>query len=429
MDLGEALLMGVANSDSLRKAHEAVQPEIVQFFQSVGQSKEVYDALVQLEENSEKLGLDDVQNRIVSKMIFDMRLSGIGLEGEAKTSFNKIQTEMAQLKTQFNNNVLDSTKDYELIIEDEELLEGIPDRVKQLWMNNAKSGENENESTKKKFKITLDHPSLLPVLQHMRNRDIREQVYKAYVTRSSSLSSGVDGKVGKHDNEEVLRKILKLKHDLAHLLGFRTYAETSIASKMAESVDEVRDMIFMLKDASYDAAGRELEEIQKFANENGFEEEKLALWDVNYWSERLKESKYDFREEELRPYFPLDNVMNGLFTLISRLFGVTIEEQKDFNNTWNEDVKFFHVINNKSNEHIASFYLDPYSRPAQKRGGAWMDDTIGRSRAIGSKPVCYLVCNGPTPTKNEETGEETPSLMSFREVETLFHEMGHGFYI
>jgi oligopeptidase A len=188
---------------------------------------------------------------------------------------------------------------------------------------------------------------------------------------------------------------------------------------MADSVDEVKQLISMLREASFEVAREELAELQAFANEHGFEGN-LELWDVSYWSERLKEEKLQFSEEELRPYFSFENVLDALFHLLSRLFGIRIQEASSEVDRWHEDVRFYKIYDEVSGEHIASFFLDPFSRPEEKRGGAWMDECLGKSKVFGTKPVAYLICNGAKPVGGE------PSLMSFREVETLFHETGHG---
>jgi oligopeptidase A len=259
-------------------------------------------------------------------------------------------------------------------------------------------------------------------MQHMKNRAIREQLYRAYITRASEVNPATN-------NCEIIKRILEIKYELAQLLGYSCHAEKSLRRKMASNIDSVNNLIAMLREKSYPAAQRELAELEAYAKAHGFQstDGKLALWDVPYWSERLREASYQYSEEELRPYFALPNVLNGLFQLANRLFGIRIVPAKleqEGIELWHDDVQFFHVYETnpqtKQEEHIASFYLDPYSRPAEKRGGAWMNTCIGKSKVLGKKPVAYLICNGSPPVAGK------PSLMSFREVETLFHEFGHG---
>jgi oligopeptidase A len=258
--------------------------------------------------------------------------------------------------------------------------------------------------------ITLDMPSYLPAMQHLKSRTIREKLYRAFATRASS---------GDQDNAPVIKRMLEIKNELAKTLGYKSIADQSLASKMAPSVDAVLSLTEMLRSKAMPAAQKEIQELQAYATSNGLPD-KLELWDVPFWSERLREASYDFKEEDLRPYFPLPKVLEGMFALATRLFGVRIESADGEAPVWNADVRFFKVFDAATNEHVASFYLDPYSRPAEKRGGAWMDVCVGKSKVLDRKPVAYLVCNGSPPVGDK------PSLMTWRETETLFHEFGHG---
>jgi oligopeptidase A len=206
---------------------------------------------------------------------------------------------------------------------------------------------------------------------------------------------------------------------MAQMLGYNNHAEKSLSAKIEPSVQAVLDLTEMLRVKSFPSAQRELAELEAFAASQGFKE-KLSLWDIPFWSERLREQSYEFSEEELRAYFPLPKVLDGLFSLAQRLFNVKIEAADGDAEVWNEDVRYFKISDAVTGEHIANFFLDPYSRPAEKRGGAWMDVCLGRSQVLNRKPVAYLICNGSPPVGDK------PSLMTFREVETLFHEFGHG---
>lgn len=405
-------LMGVKNSDDLRKAHDALQPSIVQTHQSIGQSSALYYALVGLKENGTLWSsLDEAQRRIVDSAIRDMKNSGVALQGEAKEEFNKLQLEAAELSTKFSNNVLDSTKEFKLRLDKKEQVEGLPESAKALAAQTAQAaGDKEATAEEGPWVLTLDIPSYLPAMKYLKDRAIREQIYRAYVTRAAD---------GEFDNKPIIQRLLQIKKETSALLGYECFADKSLSSKMAPNVDSVLKLISMLREKSYPAAKKEMEEVRAFAKAQGCEEE-LQLWDIAYWSERLRESQYEYEEEQLRPYFSLPVVLDGMFALARRLFGIVIKRADGEAQVWHNDVMFFKVIDEASGEHIASFFLDAYSRPAEKRGGAWMDVCLGKSKVLGRKPVAYLTCNGSPPVGDK------PSLMTFREVETLFHEFGHG---
>jgi len=263
-------------------------------------------------------------------------------------------------------------------------------------------------------------------MSHVPSRTVREKVYRAFITRASEFTEVADGEEAKN-NVPAVYEILKLKQEKAKMLGFKNHAEMSLDSKMAPTVDSVKELSNLILEKALPSAILELEELTALARSQGGEDyseenlEKLMPWDSTYWSERLKESKFDLKEEELRPYFALPSVLDGMFGLIERLFNVEVKKDDSGVETWNDDVSFYNLYDKDSGKHIASFYLDPFSRPADKRGGAWMDVCIGKSDACARDvPVAYLTCNGSPPVGDK------PSLMTFREVETLFHETGHG---
>jgi oligopeptidase A len=408
-------LFGVRNSEELREAYEAVLGDVVEFGLRVSQSKPLFDALKQLRESDEWNKLDAAQQRIIDKRIQSAELAGIGLQGENRDRFNEIASEMSQLTTDFSNHVLDATNEYSLIIENAADADGFPASLRQMvaasW--NSSKGEDAPEATAEDgpWKITLAVPCFSPFMQHCRNRSLREQVYRAYISRASA---------GDLDNGPLINRILKLRREQSRLLGFNNYAELSLSQKMAPTIDAVQSMYDTLREKSWDSAVQDLEEIQQLARASG-QTEDIAHWDISFWSERLREQRFDYTDEQLRPYFGLERVLDGLFSLCSRLFGITVESADGDAPIWQEDVRFFRVLN-ATGSHIASFYLDPYSRPEDKRGGAWMNDCLGRRHRNGSLqvPVAHLVCNGTPPVDGK------PSLMTFREVETLFHEFGHG---
>jgi len=402
-------LMGVKNSDELRAVHQEMQPEVVKITTKISQSAAVFSAIEAVTSRKEACGVDEAQDRILSSYLKSMRLSGVGLEGEAKERFNANKMELAELSTQFSNHVLDATKEYSLVLTDPADVKGLPQSALELAAQRAAADGNEGATAESgPWKMGLDMPSYLPALKFIENRQVRETLYRAFVTRAGDV------------NEPLITKLLTLRKAQAEILGFGTHAEVSIEKKMADSVQAVDDLTAMLREKAYPAAVRELEQLTAFAKENGFEGEKLELWDVTFWSERQSEKLFGFEEEELRPYFALPNVLNGLFGLCKRIYGVDIVRADGDAPIWHPDVQFFKVLDESTQEHIASFYLDPYSRPETKRGGAWMDVCLGRSKVLDRKPVAYLTCNGSPPVGDK------PSLMTFNEVTTLFHETGHG---
>jgi len=409
-------LMGVRNSEALRAAHDAVQPKVVQFSLRLAQSRVIFDGLRALRAGPAFAGLDRGQQRVIEVLIRDATLSGVGLEGAARERFNAIQTELAELATRFANHVLDATKAFRLWLRAPEEVAGLPASWRALAAQAARAaGEAGATPESGPWLATLDQPSLLPFLQHARRRDLRERLYRTNIARASS---------GELDNTPLIARILELRREEAALLGFASFAELSLVSKMAPGVAAVAKLLEELRSRSYPAAQRELAELTEFARarEPGLSE--LCHWDVHYFAERLREERYAYRDEELRPYFPLPRVLEGLFGLAERLFDVRIEPADGEAPLWHPDVRFFRV-SDSAGRLRAAFYLDPYSRPAEKRGGAWMGECVGRSAALGAKgeprlPVAYLICNQTPPVDGK------PSLMSFDEVETLFHEFGHG---
>ncbi|QSJ19734.1 M3 family metallopeptidase [Nostoc sp. UHCC 0702] len=413
-------LMGVKNSPELREAYEAVQPQVVQFVNKLSQSQPIYNAFKALRASDNWATLESAQQRIVSAAIRDAELSGIGLEPEARERFNAIQMELAELSTKFSNHILDATKAFSLTLFTKAEIDGLPNSLLSLAAQAARAAGEENATPENgPWRITLDFPSYSPFMQHSTRRDLREKLYKAYITRASS---------GDFDNNPLIERILELRQELSDLLGFKNFAQLSLASKMAPNVEAVEALLEELRSVSYDAAVKDLEALKAFAaSKNAPEAGDLQHWDISFWAERQREEKFAFTAEELRPYFPLPQVLDGLFKLVNRLFGVTVTAADGQAPVWHEDVHYFQIAD-ETGSPIAYFYLDAYSRPAEKRGGAWMDTCIGRSKITEDGvtsirlPVAYLVCNQTPPVDGK------PSLMTFNEVETLFHEFGHGLH-
>lgn len=407
-------LLNVANSDALRAAYEAVQAELVAFSVQTGQSRAIFEKLSELHEDA---SLDEPQQRIINSLILQARHSGVGLDGSQRERFNAIQTELAQLSTQFSNNLLDATKAWEMVLTTPEEVAGLqPSALRQAAQSARSAGHEDATGETGPWRFTLDVPSLFPFLRHASRRDLREKIYRAYLTRASD---------GEQDNTPIIEHILGLRREEASLLGYSSFAELSLSAKMADSVGAVEELAEELRLASWQHAQDELEELKDFAASKGAEEaDDLKQWDVSFWAERLREERYEYSDEEVRPYFPFPKVCQGLFELVEKLFGVKIEEANGDAVTWHEDVSFYHIKDGE--EHIASFFLDPYTRPGEKRGGAWHGSCKSRSVELAGEaasvqiPVSYLVCNQTPPV------DDAPSLMTFREVSTLFHEFGHG---
>ena len=412
-------LMGVRNSPELREAHAQMQAEVVTFGLRVAQSPAIFRALTALREGADWETLNEAQRRIVESLLREARHAGVGLEGEARERFNEIQKELAQLATDFSNHVLDATKAFSLWLRAPAEVDGLPDSLRRLAAQSAReAGEEAADADTGPWRITLDFPSFRPFLENSRRRDLREQLYRAYVTRAAA---------DELDNGPLIARVLTLRAEKARLLGFESYAELSLASKMAPDVAAVERLLGQLREVSYPAAQRDLSELRDFASTHPEfpQPAPLAHWDIAFWCERLREQRFDYSEESLRPWFPLPVVLEGLFALAGRLFGVGVEAADGEAPVWHEDVRFF-AVTDAAGERIASFYLDPYSRPGEKNGGAWMDECVGRSRLLAGPrekcrlPVAYVVCNQAPPMGDK------PAQMSFVEVQTLFHEFGHA---
>ena len=412
-------LNAVCNSPELREAHAAQQPEVVRFSNRLGQSAILHRALEQLNQASAQ-PLDAAQRRIIQAELLSMQQRGVGLQGEDKTLFNQASEQLAELSTQFSNHVLDATQAWSLVLHDRDQVAGLPQRALDSLAAAAKdAGDHHHDGSEASgergpWRLGLDMPRYIPVMTYADNRQLRETVYRAHVSRASR---------GELDNTPLIERILSLRAEQAQRLGYAHWAELSLASKMADDVDAVEALLEELRAAAKPAAEREIEELKAFAaRHQAPEASEMAPWDVTYWAEKLRQKQFDLNQEALRPWFPLPQVLDGLFGLCERLFGIRIHAADGEAPVWHPDVRFFRV-SDRDDTPLAAFYLDPYSRPASKRGGAWMDECLNRSRNSSGEmtlPVAYLICNQTPPT------DDTPSLMSFEEVETLFHEFGHG---
>ena len=358
-------LMGVKNSEELRQAHQTVQPNVVQFSMRLGQSLAIYQGLKAFKAGPAWSSCDLAQQRIVDSLSRDAELAGVGLPGQERERFNEIQQELARLSTAFSNHVLDATKAFALPLDKPEDIEGLPPSLVQLAAQAARqAGAAAATPEHGPWRITLDYPSFGPFLEHSRRRDLREQLYRAFITQASS---------GAEDNTPLLRSILSLRQEQARLLGYGSFAELSLASKMAPDVATVERFLEELRQASCTAAQQDLEDLRGCAGATGAAEaEDLCHWDLAFWAERLREQRYDFNDEELRPYFPLPRVLNGLFTLAQRLFAIQIRPADGEAPVWHEDVRFFRIYDDQERPSRPFILTRTADRPRSVVGRGWM---------------------------------------------------------
>lgn len=401
-------LNGVCNTPKLREAHDSCLPLIAEYSTWAGQYQPLFEVLKRIRESDEFLLLTAAQRRSIENTLRDFKLTGVDLPAKEKERFAQISAELSQLQSDFANHVLDATHSFVKQVTNKDALKGIPAGALKLAKAEAEKREMEG------WVFTLDMPSYLPLLMYADNRELRREMYVAYNTRASEL--GPDA--GKFDNFEVMEKILKLRHEMAGLLGFESYAHLSLATKMAKDPKEVMDFLEDLARKSKPQGKREMAELEAYAKEQGCD--KLEPWDVTYYSEKLKQAQFSISEEELRPYFPVDKVVAGLFECARRVYDITIRPRFGVD-VWHDDVSCYDVYDNFGSK-IGTFYLDLYAREG-KRGGAWMDECQSRRyRKDGALqlPVAYLVCNFTPPVGGKQ------AQLTHGEVVTLFHEFGHG---
>jgi len=400
----------VVNSEALRAAYNACLPKLSEYSTEMGQHEGLHQAWRQIAEGPEYDRLDTAQRKVIDNAMRDFRLSGIELDHAARERYKTIMQELSKLTSTYSDNVLDATNAWHKQITDKQLLAGLPETARALTRQTAEQRELEG------WVLTLEFPSYMPVMTYADDRALREELYTAFVTRASDQGP----QAGQWDNAGIMDKILELRHEAATLLGFANYAERSLATKMAETTDQVMDFLHDLATRSKPAAAQELAEVREYAHEHhGMDS--LEAWDIAYYSEKLRQQKYAISQEELKPYFPEPRVVNGLFSIVERLYGITIEAV-DGIDTWHEDVRFYR-IHDAAGQLRGEFYLDLYARP-HKRGGAWMDECISRRQTKDGlqTPVAYLTCNFSPPIGDD------PALFTHDEVITLFHEFGHGLH-
>jgi len=403
-------LNAVMNSDALREAYNACLPLLSEYATEIGQNEELYRAYQSIAESPDFMALDEAQRKIIENALRDFRLSGVDLPPEQKRRFKEIAQELSRLCSQFQDNLLDATHGWSRHIEDERLLAGIPESARLLASQTA---ENQGQSG---WVFTLEFPSYFAVTTYADDRELRREFYVAYSTRASDQGPNA----GRWDNSEIMEKILALRHEEATLLGYANFAELSIATKMARSTGDVMHFLEDLSKHSLPVARKDLETLREFAQaQHGLE--KLEAWDLNYYSEKLRQHAFAISEEEIKPYFPASRVVPGMFDVVERLYGLRIREIKGVD-VWHPDVHFYE-ISDRHGQVRGRFYLDLYARP-KKRGGAWMDECVTRRKSGGKiqVPVAFLTCNFTPPAGSD------PALLRHDEVLTLFHEFGHGLH-
>lgn len=404
-------LNSVQNSEALREAYEACLPALSEYGTWVGQHKGLYEAYKSIKESETFATLSQAQQKTIVDELRDFELSGIGLPADQQKRYGDISKRTSELSSNFSNNVLDATMGWSKHITDEAELSGLPESAMAAAKAAAEAKELDG------WLLTLEMPSYIPIMTYADNKPLRREIYEAFVTRASDRGPNA----GKWDNTDLISEELQLRHEVSRLLGFASYSEKSLATKMAESPTQVLGFLNDLAAKAKPQGEREVEELKAFVKEE-FDIDELDLWDVTYYSEKLKQKLYQISDEELRPYFPESKAVSGLFEVLNRLFGMTVVEREGVD-VWHESVRFFDIFDS-TNTLRGSFYLDLYARE-HKRGGAWMDECrVRRITESGElqTPVAYLTCNFNKPVGGK------PALFTHDEVVTLFHEFGHGIH-
>jgi len=401
----------VLNSDALRDIYKRIISKLTEYQTEVGQNEALFQAYKRLSESAEYETLNGPQKKVIDNSLRDFKLSGIGLNVEDKQQYSELKQTLSSLSNSFSENVLDATQGWTKYIESSDQLAGLPDSALQLLASLAKEQGHESG-----YLLTLDIPSYLPVMTYCENAELREEIYQAYLTRASDQGPNA----GKWDNSENIQKIMSTRQSLAKLLSFDNYAQRSLATKMAGSVDEVMAFLEQLADKALPIAKNEFSELEVYARDT-FGQASLESWDVAFYSEKLRQERFDVSQEELKPYFPVPVVLKGMFDVATRLFDIEVKERPDIE-TCHADSHYYSIY--VDGQEVSGFYLDLYARK-NKRGGAWMADCRVRRRlADGSLqlPVANLVCNFTPPVEGND------SLLTHNEVTTLFHEFGHGLH-
>lgn len=400
----------VVNNKDIREAYNACLPKLSQYSTEMGQNKALYNAYNQIANSPDFSTLSQGQQKTIQNALRDFELSGISLTPDQQVRYREISQELTKLASKFEENVLDATHAWKKHILDETVLTGLPESTRTLAKTTA---ETDGLSG---WVLTLDFPCYLAVMTYADNPALRQEIYTAFATRASA----VNPETAQWDNTQIMNDLLALRHEKAQLLGFNNYAELSLATKMADNPQQVIDFLEDLANKSKEQAQKDFDALQQFAQQE-YKVKQLDAWDINYFSEKMRQQHLELSQEEIRNYFPITRVLPGLFTIVNKLYGLTISEIHDFDR-WHTDVRFFE-IHDKNKALRGKFYLDLYARP-NKRGGAWMDDCVSRKNGPEGlqTPVAYLTCNFTPPSSDD------PALLSHDEVITLFHEFGHGLH-
>ncbi len=399
-------LQAVASTDELREVYSRCLPKLSEYSIFIAHNKRLYELLVKLRDSAEFDRLNKVQQRIVTEGIKGFKLAGVALPEQQKAELSEINKKLSILSNKFSEQVMYATDNWSLHITDEAKLKGVPARNKQLFQQAAK------DKGLSGWLIGLDAPSYIAIVTHAEDRELRQQLYRAYAVRASEFDKA------EYDNTQNIKDILELRLKEANLLGFNNFAELSLETKMAKTTQQVLSFLSDLAKKAKPKAMEDIKELEDYAQSKGLD--KLELWDISYYSDKLSAEKYAVSQEELREYFPVDKVLQGLFTVVNRLYGITVKEIKHGIDVWHPSVRFFEIYD-KDNKIRGKFYLDLFARK-NKRSGAWMDNCIDRVKQDEKiiTPVAYLVMNFSPPTENKS------SYLSLDEVRTLFHEFGHG---
>ncbi|QIZ78164.1 oligopeptidase A [Ferrimonas lipolytica] len=401
----------VVSTDEWRAAHDACLPMLSEYSTWLGQHKGLYQAYKELAEGEQFAELTQAQQKVISNALRDFELSGIGLDDDKQKRYGEIVSRLSDLSSQYSNNVLDATNAWTKQIDDVAVLQGLPEYAIAAAKQAAELREQQG------YMLTLEFPSYLAVMTYADDAELRREAYTAFTTRASDQGPNA----GEFDNSQLMTETLALRHELANLLGFDSYADKSLATKMAQTPDQVISFLNELALASKAQGEQEFKTLAKYAADK-YSHADLQPWDVTYFAEKQKQDLYQISDEALKPYFPEDKVLSGLFYTVERLFGVKVQERSEFD-SWHDDVRFFDILEADGSVR-GSFFLDMYARQ-HKRGGAWMDDCQGRRiKANGElqQPVAYLTCNFTAPVGDQ------PALFTHDEVVTLFHEFGHGIH-
>ncbi|AMQ26600.1 TPA: M3 family metallopeptidase [Legionella pneumophila] len=399
-----AHMHAVMDSEAIRESYEACLPLLSAYDAAIGHNQDLYAAIKSIDQHS----LNPAQKKIIEDSIQDFELSGVALSKANKKRFEAIQSRLAELSSKFENNVLDATHAYTIHITEAERVAGLPEHA----LNTAK--ELAHEKGLDGFVLTLEYPCFQAVITHAEDRALREEMYRAYITRASDQGPNA----GTFDNTPLIDEILSLRHEKAELLGFNNFAELSLATKMAASTNQVTEFIYDLISRTRDKGKAEFRQLEVFAQDK-WNLSPVNPWDVAYLSEKRRQDLYSLSQEELRPYFPQPKVMQGLFAIVKKLFGMSIEEIEGVD-VWHKDVQCYCIVD-ESNQTRGYIYTDLFARP-HKRNGAWMDSMQSRRKLEDGTvqlPIATLTCNFAKPSANR------PAMLSHDEVVTLFHEFGH----